>query len=823
MAQCPDNKKILDELYSNGGLGIDRQKEMLDEVIDCCESRLPRKTAEEKDRCAYAYHKLGNLFLKIGELKRGRAMLEEAEKMYDDPIRKKRAATDLGHYHSNQGNWREAAEMNRKIISSGPLIQQLPAALNLIAALLELGEINDAEYWWNQVWAFRDSLGRYRYYFYHLKGLIEQAKGNIASASDNFQQAKKLAGTDYGENSPEVAKVCLSLGKDHFLPQEKYKEALEAFQEALTAYIPSFRPRNVFAHPSSGDLGFIDDDIMIILELKAKAFLQQYRAGKAGIEVLDTALKCFDLIVQSETSIRTFYETDLADFMMIAQRHKTMELAIEISFELYRKTNKNKYIDEALHFSELVKDILLKESIKEVEGSTSGLIPGDLAAERDRLKAEFRSLATEDGSKTPRHILDAKEKALQEAWGNYLRKLQVGHRSYFNFKYDYVDCSISRIQNKLLSSDQALIEYFIGEQKSYAIAVTRSKAAFVEIPIIAADSSYVYDFISHIIGKHGKSRRRDLYEIKAVQLYNDLIRPIKEKLGLPERLLIIPDGNLANLPFDALIEQEHNGHQKSFFIEQHISSLAYSAGIMLGREKAVRQNELDYLGIAPVIFSEEEDKMPLSLEEVETAREILGGNVLLFEQATKQNFYDTADKYQIVHLATHAAFGDKYPYIMLYGAEELPLPEIYNLKLNANLIILSACEANLGKLLNGEGLMSLTRGFTYAGCFSLMTTQWKVRQETSKELVIAYTGNLRQGMEKDRALAKAKRQFLKMADELYMDPYFWAGLVQFGNTDRLYANSWFSKGLSKERLFYFLTIICLIFLAKKFRQHSAKR
>jgi CHAT domain-containing protein len=155
----------------------------------------------------------------------------------------------------------------------------------------------------------------------------------------------------------------------------------------------------------------------------------------------------------------------------------------------------------------------------------------------------------------------------------------------------------------------------------------------------------------------------------------------------------------------------------------------------------------------------------------------------------------------------------EYPYILLAGNEKLSLPEIYRLKLNANLVILSSCSGNAGDLKLGEGIMSLARGFNYAGCFSLMTSQWQVRQDALSGLVIKYVENLKAGMAKDMALGEAKRTYLASSSELESDPYFWAGLTQIGATNQLYVNDgWLSfkstfEGRFPAGVVYLLLII----------------
>ena len=113
----------------------------------------------------------------------------------------------------------------------------------------------------------------------------------------------------------------------------------------------------------------------------------------------------------------------------------------------------------------------------------------------------------------------------------------------------------------------------------------------------------------------------------------------------------------------------------------------------------------------------------------------------------------------------------------------MKLPEIYNLQLEADLVVLSACETAAGILKTGEGVMSLSRGFAWAGVPSTVTSLWKVNEEATAKIMVSFYENLRQNYPKDVALKQAKMTYLKNNPEAA--PYFWAAFILVGNTDAL--------------------------------------
>ena len=115
--------------------------------------------------------------------------------------------------------------------------------------------------------------------------------------------------------------------------------------------------------------------------------------------------------------------------------------------------------------------------------------------------------------------------------------------------------------------------------------------------------------------------------------------------------------------------------------------------------------------------------------------------------------------------------------------------EIYNLKLNAQMAVLSACNTGVGKMQKGEGMMSLARGFIYAGCPSIIMTLWQVADQSSSKLMAYFYKYLKKGKSKPEAMRLAKIDYLKTADDITSNPYFWSGFVVLGDSSPVYKKS----------------------------------
>jgi CHAT domain-containing protein len=111
------------------------------------------------------------------------------------------------------------------------------------------------------------------------------------------------------------------------------------------------------------------------------------------------------------------------------------------------------------------------------------------------------------------------------------------------------------------------------------------------------------------------------------------------------------------------------------------------------------------------------------------------------------------------------------------------------MKLNAQMAVLSSCSSGFGKMQKGEGMMSLARGFIYAGCPSIIMTLWQVTDQSSSELMTSFYKYLKKGKSKQESMRLAKLDYLDSADDLTSNPYFWSGFVVVGDGNPIYRKS----------------------------------
>ena len=210
-------------------------------------------------------------------------------------------------------------------------------------------------------------------------------------------------------------------------------------------------------------------------------------------------------------------------------------------------------------------------------------------------------------------------------------------------------------------------------------------------------------------------------------------------------------------------------------------------------------------------------------DEVLVIDALVGADVFVDSLATEDRFTSLAGDYRILHLSTHGKANDKvgdYSFLAFYEQDDslenewLYNRELYNLKLNADMVVLSACETGIGELQRGEGIISLARGFSYAGAKSIITTLWSVDDKSTMRLMENFYANLKSGQSKDAALRQAKLDYLKTSRDIGDEPYFWAGFIPVGDMSPVELDggwrNWWVYGL--------VSLGALIFLFSYFRK-----
>ena len=380
--------------------------------------------------------------------------------------------------------------------------------------------------------------------------------------------------------------------------------------------------------------------------------------------------------------------------------------------------------------------------------------------------------------------------------------------------------SLSCVRDSLLAPGQALLEYFTGEKAVYAFFVNADTALVHEIPLDFPLEDWIDQLRQGLYGYYAapdSAQTPELLESTvrkylryAPLLYEKLVKPLKPLL--PERLVIVPDGPIGYIPFDALLtgypRDISNFKGYDFLLKRHQISYSYSATLLREmRDKSHKQlPQNNFVAFAPFfegnpgalknmyqldeLLRSELTPLPYSGAEVAAAAKLMNGDIVAGRAATEEKFCSVAARYRIIHLSTHGKADNRLGDHAFLAFAEVPdslenellfVRELYNLSLNADLVVLSACETGTGKLQRGEGIISVARAFAYAGAKSIVTSLWEVNDQSTAELTRHFYRELRAGSDKDEALRKARLRYIRETSVRQAHPFFWAAFQCVGD------------------------------------------
>ena len=619
-----------------------------------------------------------------------------------------------------------------------------------------------------------------------------------------------------GNKNPFLSEFYNNIGSV-FYDQNQYDSASIYFHKALSANLPFFDSEGKLTYEVLMD--HLDQNTLLLaIGGKAKSLLQQYQKNKDPKYLLaakHTYQLCDSLVVQMRQTFKS-HEDKVAISEAAANIY---DGAIQTSLELANKFDNEQMLSQAFYFSEKSKAGTLQEVL-------NNLYAKNFAGLSDDLTTFERELKT-DRSFYHSKILEQKmsptgyDTALVDYYEDHLFRLNRSHDSlsieleqnypaYYQMKYQTKVASVKQIQKKL-SSNEALIEYFWADSSLYVFVITDDE---YEVVILDKDSTLQAD-ISGLrkawdrIDQINSSSTHDSYTKNAFEIYKKILKqPLSVLEPSVNRLIIIPDGPLSYIPFDVLLTEAANGDYRDLPYLLRSYQIRYSSGaqtLFYPSPRSKKPARPSFLAFAPVYQEFEIDSAnSISLRQFRDRITALDwnqpeainiGNYLdgvpyLGSEAVESQFKKAASQYSILHLAMHAFVDEENPLNSKFiftqsqdSAEDgfLHTFEIYDMELNADLAVLSACNTGYGKLVKGEGMMSLARAFSYAGVPSIVMSHWPVNDEASAKLIGFFYENLAEGMTKDEALRQAKLKYLENADNISANPFFWGSFVLTGD------------------------------------------
>ena len=677
-----------------------------------------------------------------------------------------------------------------------------------------------------------------------------------------FLKSLSICKTLFGEKHMDVASTYNNIGKLYYL-EAKYDKALQYYHNGLISCFSNYTDTldiNVIP-PLKEYLEW--PDLLDALIAKAEIFKCMHHPELALLHELSAD----SLIskVRKETS-------SLSDKIALGKKANLLYPgAVDLCARLYSEQvtpkEKRKYAELSFYFSERNKSSVLLEAIAGLNAMKFAGIPDSLLKKEQDLGITVSNCITLKNNAENDSMANIWAGRLFDANRSYdslIRIFELNYPNYYKLKYNNSPVSMSGIQ-KILDKKTAMLVYSVLDTSILIYEITKTKFELYNIPKIP-------DFeikLQQIRSSMQNSSVPDVLQYKslAFELYKQLFpKELSESKSFAkiENLIIIPDGNLASLPFESLLTEEYKTSwtdwkntayfsEMPFLLKKYAVSYSYSATLFQNTFPKLKADQIeitdlnDWLAFAPVFdnegisgtglltrklltdintpdFSDSRNKrsfltdgtyispLPGSLDEVTEIFNLFDQSgkraVIYTHKKADEEFLksDELKKYNILHFATHGFvnienpelsgiltaqdtslnvddFTDRYGYIAQQNDGIWYQSEIYNTKLNADLVVLSACETGLGKIASGEGVIGLTRALLYAGSKNIIVSLWQVSDESTRQLMVGFYKNLLNQKSKKKAgysdhLQKAK---LKLINEgTYAHPFFWSPFILIG-------------------------------------------
>lgn len=663
----------------------------------------------------------------------------------------------------------------------------IATAHNLSENHLALSKTDSAQYYLKLAKAYLNGTHHFASYHHRVQAKLEQKMNHYESALKELYLALQLEKDKWKNAKNEsIALIYNEIGllqtafSQHLPAVTNYNlglEQVEDFGSKGTSTLKLLKNKSV----SLNSLGNIDN------------YKNTLETVNLGIKILDT--------------LKPTFRSKADQLFLIEDAFPLYESGLEAAYQLYASSSDDSYIDLAFRYSEKSKSVLLLEALLEAKATQFANIPNDLLERESELKSEITYLEKQiKNSETDKSNLKDVLFSLKEEYRQLVRKLETDYKSYYNLKYNATTVSLEEAQ-KSLTKNHLLISYFYGNKAIYAIALNGSEKKMFRLPIDAdleSNIKKVYQMLS--------DPKSDVMALGSAtyKIYELLLKPILN-FGDHKKLIIIPDGLLNYLPFAVL---NTNPGGIGYLAENYAISYVNSATLLSELEER-QPKEQTILAFAPsfdgTVSVSNPDRgkllpLPNNKKEVEQILRSFHGRAYVDGDASLHNFKSQLSSFGMVHLATHAIFDDAAPeYSYLAFAQHgnavedlLYVADLYNLRLDADLVTLSACESGIGDLKRGEGFLSLARGFFYSGAASIASTLWKINDASTTKLMTSFYKNLSKGESKDIALQNAQIAFLQNnRDNALSHPYYWSAFVISGNTAAVsfsYNWTWFILG-----------------------------
>jgi CHAT domain-containing protein len=542
--------------------------------------------------------------------------------------------------------------------------------------------------------------------------------------------------------------------------------------------------------------------------LKGKLLIDNGNPVKAG-QILDSALKATEFpetVWQAWYQIGRMYEAVNQDGKAIESYMNSIAVIEKIRGNLtiveFKSTffnskrdvfdrlisllQKNNMPVEAFQFSEQARSRAFYDILANRKIDFRGSIAGDLISQEQEKRLEMQNLykliqrgesgGYETGGSLRTELLQIRN-ALTRAQTEYeelIEKIKLNDPSYAEM-VNAEPVHLNDLQAKL-DENTSVLEYWISDKELIMWLITKSG---ITSKTISVDNAV----LTSLIEKTRRSIQSNSINTTTsglTELYKLLIEPVESSIARFSNLVIVPNGSLHFIPFQALINKKGEYLVERFNIMYSPSSSAY----IVCNDRLVKRGS-KFMGMAISDFIiENKAGLPGTEDEVKKILTIFPDNISTFGSQGSETFVKrNAGNYNFIHFATHGSYNYNQPlysYLLFPSSEEddgrLNVYEVFEMNINSKLVTLSACETGLGNVSRGDELTGLSRAFLFAGSSSVIVSLWAVADYPTSLLMSNFYRYLKE-LPIQEALTLAQRDVIKV----YPQPLYWSPFILIGN------------------------------------------
>lgn len=667
---------------------------------------------------------------------------------------------------------------------------------------------------------------------------IGEAYGNLGdhiNANIWLRKALDHRLESLGQKNVKVGQSWIGLGR-LYSSMNILDSSLLFYQNAIIALSEHFNETNIYRNPdsirSSSDL-----DLISAFNGKSAVLRQRFQLTNEAKD-LETSLSSYEKSCDVVEQIRRGFSVEGSKLLLNKFAFKVYEKGVSAALDLYAHSSDQRYLERAFILMERSKSGVLLDAINETNARQFSGIPDSLLEQESDIRNAIvfnETLIQKEREKKEKASLSSIDRwknlifHFRQKYDNLIKGFEENYPEYYSLKHQHASFSIKTLQENLSDDTSALVEYMIGDSTIISFVITQNMISARKVPIPSFFHSAVSNYRLAIQNLDGGNFIRHSYD-----LYKTLLHPIRKDLIGIRKIYIIPDGMLHYLPFETLLTKKQRTNTVidysalPYLIRDFEFSYHLSSRLFVDRNRNNTTTTGGFFGIAPVFLEKPQHAAPIFSSSLRKSSMIVNKNFSATRSMTvNQNIFPALPEsenevktiyalfnekripsklflheratesvlsllehspYRFLHIASHGIINEKTPKlsgILFAKSSNEPMGdgilysgEIYNLKLNADLVVLSACETGLGSVARGEGIIGFTRAFVYAGAENVLVSLWPVSDRSSAEMMVTFYRNVLSGKSYAASLRMAKLTAIK--SKKYSHPVEWSPYILSG-------------------------------------------